>query len=53
MPKEEKELKTQFNLENFQPHSKNKRIHKIVFTGGPCAGKTTGLAYCADLLRER
>lgn len=26
---------------------------KIVFTGGPCAGKTTSMANCAELLRER
>lgn len=29
------------------------KIHKICITGGPCAGKTTGLAYVAEKLRER
>ena len=28
------------------------KIHKICITGGPCAGKTTGLAYVAEKLRE-
>jgi len=32
---------------------KKPNIHKIVFTGGPCAGKTTALALVADRLRER
>lgn len=33
--------------------TKSKKIIKIVFTGGPCAGKTTSMAFCADLLRDR
>ena len=28
-------------------------IHKIVLTGGPCAGKTTALSRLASFLRER
>ena len=30
----------------------DQEIVKICFTGGPCAGKTTGLAMLADKLRE-
>ena len=28
-------------------------VIKIVLTGGPCAGKTTALAYAAEKLREK
>ena len=35
------------------PIIKTNKIHKIVLTGGPCAGKTTALALISDRLRER
>jgi len=31
---------------------KQPRIHKICITGGPCGGKTTGLAYLSEKLKE-
>lgn len=31
---------------------KQPRIHKICLTGGPCGGKTTGLAYLSEKLKE-
>lgn len=38
---------------DFVMNQSQKRIQKIVFTGGPCAGKTSAIAYCAELLRDR
>jgi hypothetical protein len=32
---------------------RGKKVIKIVFTGGPCAGKTTSMAFCTELLKER
>lgn len=32
--------------------SRPTNAYKIVFTGGPCAGKTTAITYCAEKLRE-
>lgn len=28
------------------------RIYTVAFTGGPCAGKTTAISYCAEKLKE-
>ena len=28
------------------------RLHKICITGGPCGGKTTGIAYLTEKLKE-
>jgi hypothetical protein len=33
-------METNFSLDHYRNESKSKRIHKIVFTGGPRAGKT-------------
>jgi len=29
------------------------KVHEIVLTGGPCSGKTTGLAYISEKLQDR
>ena len=36
----------------FNTSNNTKKIWKICITGGPCGGKTTGLAYLAEKLRE-
>ena len=30
----------------------NTNVYTIAFTGGPCAGKTTAISYCAEKLKE-
>lgn len=44
--------KRKFSYEVAQINSKKFDIVKIVFTGGPCAGKTTAITTVADKLRE-
>ena len=44
--------KRKFSMEVKQINSKKFDIVKIVFTGGPCAGKTTAITTVADKLRE-
>jgi len=34
-------------------NNKSNIIPRICLTGGPCAGKTSGLAYVSERLRER
>ena len=33
-------------------NKKQIRVHKICITGGPCGGKTTGIAYLSEKLKE-
>ena len=38
------------DLEVRDPVPPTKRVHKLVLTGGPCGGKTTGQAHLATFL---
>lgn len=51
MKMKENEKKKMIDYELQQ--KKKPRVHKICLTGGPCAGKTTGLAYISEKLREK
>lgn len=43
----------EYNLMNSLLKNNQSRVRKICITGGPCAGKTTGLNYLAEKLKER
>ncbi|CAD8077649.1 unnamed protein product [Paramecium sonneborni] len=43
----------EYNLMNSLIKNNKSRVRKICLTGGPCAGKTTGLNYLAEKLKER
>lgn len=41
------------SVDNFNSlKTRPSNVYTIVFTGGPCAGKTTAITYCAEKLRE-
>lgn len=43
----------EYNLMNSLFKNNHSRVRKICITGGPCAGKTTGLNFLAEKLKER
>ncbi|CAK82406.1 unnamed protein product (macronuclear) [Paramecium tetraurelia] len=43
----------EYRLMNILMKDNRLRVRKICITGGPCAGKTTGLNYLAEKLKER
>ena len=45
--------KRKSSVDNFSSlHNRPTNVYTIVFTGGPCAGKTTAITYCAEKIRE-